>query len=244
MKRILLLALMPVTVAATFVLPGGAWDAPAMGSGASTHNATALHQQPVESPVDVLRPPPAGLRDALGEALRHAVPGAQENGLQVIEVEHAPTGIGGWHRVSGTARLGSGATAVGLRFGARFDADTGRLNGLRLRWNAPIAAPVDGPARSAVERAVGRALAAEFPMQSPRFELLVIARESSIDAGPSGSSHRLFRGRGRIDFGSEGEVLAPIEVVMDENATVVALRYSLDQLDPAPFDGATSLASR
>jgi hypothetical protein len=226
MKRSLLLALMPVSLAAAVALPVAApnarfADAEVADVATSSIVAEAPHGLP------------AGLRRALADDLHDAVPGAAANGVQVLALRHAPIGIGGWHRVSGSARVGTGATAATLRFSGRFDAGAERMEALRLRWDAPTPAPVDGPARVAIERAARDALAAEFPEQAPAFELLALVRQPALDAA---ASHRVFHGRGRIDFGAEGAVLAPVEVVLDDEARVVALRYSLDELDPAPFE--------
>lgn len=237
MKRSLLLALMPVSLAAAVALPVAAPGWPYQSAGASpdaSRPAVAMAALPEAAG----RPAPsasAELRTALESALQDAVPGAAANGIHVLALQHAPIGIGGWHRAAGTAQVGSGATATTLRFGGRVEAGTQRVEALRVRWDARAAAPVDGPARVAIERAAREVLAEEFPQQAPAFELVGLVREPTLEAS---AAQRVFRGRGRIDFGPEGTVLAPVEVVLDDEARVVALRYSLDELDPAPFEGA------
>lgn len=178
---------------------------------------------------------PADLQAALDAELERVVPGAEVNGLDVVSFDQRRLGIGEWSQVTGTARTGRGAMAVEYRFSGRYDPQSERVAGLRVRAvpRASVALAEEG--RKVVEAAVERQLDAEFPEQSPRFTLVSASRVPDV-----GSGERVFQGRGLIDFGDQGEVLAPIEVRFDAEARITSLRYSLDELDPAPFDDATS----
>lgn len=173
------------------------------------------------------------LRLVLDEALRRVVPGAHSNELTVTAVDLRPLGIGDWHHVTGAARVGEGASAATYRFSARVDAERGSVQGLRVRAAMSPTIALADEGRTVIEAAIGRRLAEEFPDQSPRFTLVSASRVAD-----AGGGERVFQGRGLIDFGNEGEVLAPIEVRFDANARITSLRYSLDELDPTPFDDA------
>lgn len=239
MTRWLALCLTPIALVAMLSRP--ATPAPDVGDGGSAATARGdpglLSGAPARSVASSHRPPPAGLRRAIAEALIEAVPGASANGLQVVSLDHAPLGIGDWHRVTGVARISGGHGAAALRFAARYDATSARVEALTLKWSTPDVRTLAEPARIAVEAATRDVLRAEFPEQAPDVELLAIARhEVAQERAATDAGHRVFRGQCRFDFGAEGEVIAPIEVVLDARARVVALRYSLDQLDPAPFE--------
>lgn len=196
---------------------------------------------PAVASTDAASPPPASqssaLERSLSAALAAEVPGAAVNGLRLVSVESVPTGISDWHLVSGAAHVGTGEATTALRFRARYDAGSERVVRLALRWSAGAPTPLTGPTRKAIEVAAAKALRAEFPAQAPDVELLAVARHPTSGANAATMrGHRIYRGHGRIDFGTEGEVIAPIEVVFDDDARLVALRYSLDELDPAPFD--------
>jgi hypothetical protein len=243
MTRWLALCLTPIALVAMLSRP--ATPAPDVGDGGSASTARGdsglLSGAPARSVASSHRPPPAGLRRAIAEALIEAVPGASANGLQVIALQHAPIGIGDWHRVSGHARIGTGDSAAALRFTARYDGTSATVAALAMGGATPPARVLSDAARHAIEAAVRAALRAEFPEQAPGVALLTLSRHPAADPRAAvGGELRVFRGQGRIDFGDEGEVIAPIEVVLDADARVVALRYSLDELDPAPFDGARS----
>lgn len=179
--------------------------------------------------------PASGLTTVLDEALQRAVPGAEANGLVVSSLEVQPLGIGDWQQVSGSAQVGEGATAAAYRFSGRVDPRGEVVTGLRVRASANVPTTLAGEGHAVIEAAIGRELAAEFPDQSPRFTLVSVSRMPDVRSG-----ERVFQGRGLIDFGDQGEVLAPIEVRFDADARITALRYSLDELDPTPFDDATA----
>lgn len=225
MTRLLALCLTPLALAVAVTLPS------------SPRPLGVSNAAPVEPPA----PSTTELRRRVAEALAAAIPAAGANGLQVDTLDHRPTGIGDWHRITGTARVGRDNAAAGLRFAARSTTDGARVEGLRVNWLRPRDAALSTPAREAIEAATRAALRTEFPEQAPRVALLSLARHrSGHDGARAAEEPRVFRGRGRIDFGDEGEVIAPIEVVLDADARVVALRYSLDELDPVPFDDACS----
>src|SRR5688572_26340279 len=88
--------------------------------------------------------------------------------------------------------------------------------------------PVDRAVRAAIGQRIGERIAAEFPSQRTRFQLVEVSRVAY------GEHRTRLHGTGLTDFGEEGTAWTPFEATLDKHTgELLELRYELLEEPPS-----------